>query len=311
VKSPDVIATPGGFLLATGLRRASPSRGVCDPHPAQAIGILAYKGEHGGLTSSQGSATGGDPFEFEAIVTDARMEPKSTSAGQKERSSRSRDRGRIVEPLQRTSLTERPMAATDKCLALINKASDGRKATKPQRTFDRKVQGLLRTTTSRQPSGRDRQCPSVLALHGASYMKWSPPMPTSLKFIGVCAGTLAFFLFVINILQSSTPNAATATATTAPKEKSDDDKIFHVAYTCGTAVEKSAKYDLRWKLSSPSKRFPYTMGGRDMVNRITLVGDEAEAQNGFGGWVRVNYSCTFDWQSDKVVATTIEAGRLP
>ena len=50
------------------------------------------------------------------------------------------DRGRIVEPLQRTSLTERPMAATDKCLALINKASDGRKATKPQRTFDRKVQ---------------------------------------------------------------------------------------------------------------------------------------------------------------------------
>ena len=77
MKSPDVIATPGGFLLATGLRRASPSRGVCDPHPAQTIGILAYKGEHGGLTSSQGSATGGDPFEFEAIVTDARMEPKS------------------------------------------------------------------------------------------------------------------------------------------------------------------------------------------------------------------------------------------
>jgi hypothetical protein len=44
---------------------------------------------------------------------------------------------------------------------------------------------------------------------------------------------------------------------------------------------------------------------------ITIRGDDAEAQNGFGTWLKVNYSCEVDLASKKIVNVSIDPGRLP
>lgn len=128
------------------------------------------------------------------------------------------------------------------------------------------------------------------------------------NFLLAIGATVVAFILVVNVGTSDPPNPAAAAQ--EEKVKSDDDKFFHAAFACGKAVEDSVKYDLRWRVSSPSKRFPKYMGERDMINQIIIVGDEAEAQNGLGNWVRVNYMCTFNWKADKVLATRLDAGRL-
>ena len=44
---------------------------------------------------------------------------------------------------------------------------------------------------------------------------------------------------------------------------------------------------------------------------MTIWGDDAEAQNGFGVWLKVNYSCEVDLTSKKIVNVTMDQGRLP
>jgi hypothetical protein len=87
---------------------------------------------------------------------------------------------------------------------------------------------------------------------------------------------------------------------------------------CKAAVEGLAQYDLRWTgRTSKSYGFPQyrlTKGGSatddlEGADSIHLVGDRAEAQNGFGNWMRVNYSCTYDLRAGKVVDATLDAGR--
>jgi hypothetical protein len=77
---------------------------------------------------------------------------------------------------------------------------------------------------------------------------------------------------------------------------------------CERSVKNAAQYDLRWTtwglVFSHSRR-----NGIDPT--IKLIGDMAEAQNGFGNWVRVNYTCTFDLNTKTVINVTMERGRLP
>jgi hypothetical protein len=46
-------------------------------------------------------------------------------------------------------------------------------------------------------------------------------------------------------------------------------------------------------------------------NTIRMRGDEAEAQNGIGNWLRVNYSCIVNINTNTVVDVSLDDGRLP
>jgi hypothetical protein len=43
---------------------------------------------------------------------------------------------------------------------------------------------------------------------------------------------------------------------------------------------------------------------------IPVAGDDAEAQNGFGNWIRVNYSCTVNATSKRIMNATLNNGKL-
>ena len=76
---------------------------------------------------------------------------------------------------------------------------------------------------------------------------------------------------------------------------------------CQKALENSAKYDLRW---TDSWRHPkFTGPGPIVLDRFrAFFGDAAEAQNGFGGWVRVRYRCIYDFAAKKADKVSFEPG---
>ncbi len=76
------------------------------------------------------------------------------------------------------------------------------------------------------------------------------------------------------------------------------------------AIEESAKYGVRWTNWLGVARFDRWNKYQRNDGLIVLAGDEAEAQNGFGNWLRANYSCTFNADTGKVVNVTLEAGKL-
>jgi hypothetical protein len=81
---------------------------------------------------------------------------------------------------------------------------------------------------------------------------------------------------------------------------------------CSRAIEKSAKYDLRWSSSFlVMLRFSHYSTYRQRDGTLILSGDDAEAQNGFGNWVRIHYSCSFDPETKTVSNVTMDSGKLP
>jgi hypothetical protein len=82
------------------------------------------------------------------------------------------------------------------------------------------------------------------------------------------------------------------------------------AWPCKTAIENSAKFDLRWTQSWIARYFNRWNSVAREDGHLILVGDTAEAQNGFGGWVRVHYRCEFDPASKKVINASFEPGKI-
>ncbi len=80
---------------------------------------------------------------------------------------------------------------------------------------------------------------------------------------------------------------------------------------CIDPIENKAKHSVRWvdgtfELKFSRMRWTKTEGGP-----ITVVGDKAEFQNGFGAWTRVIYECDIAEDDKTVVAVRVREGRLP
>ena len=57
-------------------------------------------------------------------------------------------------------------------------------------------------------------------------------------------------------------------------------------------------------------RFDRWSGRVRSDNTIGIAGDDAEAQNGMGNWVRVNYSCIVNIDTKTVTNASLNNGRL-
>jgi hypothetical protein len=93
-----------------------------------------------------------------------------------------------------------------------------------------------------------------------------------------------------------------------------------MAYDCQQAIKRFIKYDIR----APGLMWGHNSGSDAMFllrmsrwsqkvaadNTITIAGDEGEAQNGMGNWVRINYTCTVNLNNKTVKRAAFNQGRL-
>lgn len=73
-------------------------------------------------------------------------------------------------------------------------------------------------------------------------------------------------------------------------------------YECQKAVESSAKYDFKWTDGTLEQKFS-SYGWYDQSNKlVTMQGHRAQAQNGFGAYKNIEYSCTFNADTGEIVS---------
>ncbi|HBS1994880.1 TPA: hypothetical protein MAD10_001217 [Klebsiella quasipneumoniae subsp. quasipneumoniae] len=77
-------------------------------------------------------------------------------------------------------------------------------------------------------------------------------------------------------------------------------------YVCEKAVEDSAKYEFKWTDGITEPKFS-SLSWYDKNRRlVTLYGHRAQAQNGFGAFKNIQYSCTYNADTGEVLSTDLQ-----
>ncbi|HEC2616202.1 TPA: hypothetical protein R2K51_002869 [Raoultella ornithinolytica] len=77
-------------------------------------------------------------------------------------------------------------------------------------------------------------------------------------------------------------------------------------YICKVAVENSAQYQFKWTDGITEPKFSsYSWYDKDK-KIVTLYGHRAQAQNGFGAFKNIDYSCTFNADTGEVLSTKLQ-----
>lgn len=77
-------------------------------------------------------------------------------------------------------------------------------------------------------------------------------------------------------------------------------------YVCAKAVEDSAKYDFKWTDGFTEPKFSNLSWYDKDRKLVTLYGHRAQAQNGFGAFKHIEYSCTYNADTGEVLSTTLQ-----
>ena len=77
-------------------------------------------------------------------------------------------------------------------------------------------------------------------------------------------------------------------------------------YICKVAVERSAQYQFKWTDGVIEPKFSsYSWYDKDK-KLATLYGHRAQAQNGFGAFKNIQYSCTFNADTGEVLSVNLQ-----
>ena len=153
----------------------------------------------------------------------------------------------------------------------------------------------------------------------------------TLKAMGVCAVALVVILAAYGGSSSGSKSEAAATEQENPEptrpmlgqEVSEEyfDWIDHeMVFKCEQQIKRLVRYDMRTPgifsgTNSMDEQF-FLLRFDQWSERvasdgtITMFGDEAEAQNGFGNWIKAHYSCTVNINTATVTDASIGNGRL-
>ena len=77
-------------------------------------------------------------------------------------------------------------------------------------------------------------------------------------------------------------------------------------YMCAKAVEGSSKYDFKWTDGMTEPKFSSLSWFDKNKKLVTLYGHRAQAQNGFGAFKNIQYSCTYNADTGEVLSTNLQ-----
>lgn len=77
-------------------------------------------------------------------------------------------------------------------------------------------------------------------------------------------------------------------------------------YVCEKAVEDSAKYDFKWTDGITEAKFSNLSWFDKDRKLVTLYGHRAQAQNGFGAFKNIQYSCTYNADTGEVLNVDLQ-----
>lgn len=82
------------------------------------------------------------------------------------------------------------------------------------------------------------------------------------------------------------------------------------AGVCVTPIERLAKYSMRWTDGMLEPKFSHFRWRDKKQDVVTVLGDKAEFQNGFGAYSTVVYECDLDVGSKSPLSVRVKEGRI-
>ena len=79
---------------------------------------------------------------------------------------------------------------------------------------------------------------------------------------------------------------------------------------CEDGIEHLAKYSYKWTGGFLGQKFSLLRWKNQQAGIIIYIGDKIEFQNGFGAWQNYIYECDFDTNTETVLSTQADPGRL-
>ena len=153
---------------------------------------------------------------------------------------------------------------------------------------------------------------------GAPVAEFSKKKPmTTGSSIGVAIIVIVFVMFLISMCSSSNDSKPT-TDVTAEKSCANTDlqcrgekAVVAAGIYCKDPIEHMAKHSVRWTDGTFEMKFSRFRWASKPGGNLTMIGDKAEFQNGFGAYTPVIYQCDLGPDDKTVLDVRVEEGRLP
>jgi hypothetical protein len=91
-----------------------------------------------------------------------------------------------------------------------------------------------------------------------------------------------------------------------------DKRRIEAAVACRPAIERLLTYDYEWMDGFGTGKFLFSHGGfkADDKGIFRFLGDALKAQNGFGAWANMIYSCEYDIEKQEFTTVEVEPGKI-
>lgn len=90
-----------------------------------------------------------------------------------------------------------------------------------------------------------------------------------------------------------------------------DQAVVAAGVYCKDPVERMAKHSVRWTDGTFETKFSRFRWKDKAAGTLTMIGDKAEFQNGFGAYTPVIYECDLAADKKSVLDVRVREGRLP
>lgn len=90
-----------------------------------------------------------------------------------------------------------------------------------------------------------------------------------------------------------------------------DKLVVAASVYCKAPVERLAKHSVRWTDGTLELKFSRFRWADKAKGSLTMIGDKAEFQNGFGAYTPVTYECDLADDGKTVLDVRVREGRLP
>ncbi|MDO9571163.1 MAG: zinc ribbon domain-containing protein [Hydrogenophaga sp.] len=110
-------------------------------------------------------------------------------------------------------------------------------------------------------------------------------------------------------------NAEAAKAAHAECQKSlpciGEKLVISAGYKCPAQIEKLASHSVKWVDGTLEPKFSRYRWSGSQLDVVTLLGDKAQFQNGFGAYTNVIYECDMSiGEEPTVLGVRVQEGRL-
>lgn len=89
-----------------------------------------------------------------------------------------------------------------------------------------------------------------------------------------------------------------------------DKAVVAAGIYCKAPIERLAKHSVRWTDGTFETKFSRFRWTNKSVGQLTMIGDKAEFQNGFGAFTPVTYECDLGADGKTVLDVRVREGRL-